>query len=111
MLSYVYHFLSALVFSCAVESFTVLALCVALKQNKKTAYLGAVGTLLTIPYVWFVFPVVFWSERTVALPLAELFAFVIEVFVYRFFGKVHWKIAITFSFLANLMSYMLWQLI
>jgi hypothetical protein len=89
---------------------TVLALSVALKQNKKIAYLGAVGTMLTIPYVWFVFPVVFWSARTVALPVAELFAFLVEACIYKFYGKVHWKIAVLFSFVANLMSYMLWEL-
>ena len=111
MLSYVYHFLAALVFSCAVESITVLILCVFLKQNKKVSYLATLGTMLTIPYVWFVFPVILWSSLTIALPLAELFAFLVEMFLYKLFGKVSWKMAVTFSFFANLMSFVVWKLI
>lgn len=111
MLSYVYHFLEALIFSCVVEGITIFILCTALKQNKKIAYLGALGTMLTIPYVWFIFPVVFWSKLTLALPLAEFFAFLVETFIYRFYGKVSWKVAILFSFFANLMSFILWKLI
>jgi hypothetical protein len=111
MLTYVYQFLDALLFSCFVESIVILVLCCVYKINKRIVLLAGIGTLLTIPYVWFVFPTLFWYSSTLALYLAESFAFLVEVGVYVWLGKLSWKHAMIFSFLANSASYLLGKII
>lgn len=107
MLIYVYQFLHALLFSVVIESFTVLFLCYFLKKNTRIAFVAALGTILTIPYVWFVFPTVFWYSSSTSLFLAELFAFIFEVVLYKTLGKLPWKYALLFSAVANSLSYFL----
>jgi hypothetical protein len=107
MLAYVFHFLSALLFSVVVETVVILVLCKVYKKPYHIALLAALGTMCTIPYVWFVFPTLFWYSSAIALYLAEGFAFVFESFIYRFLGKVTWKQAIVFSLIANSVSYFL----
>ena len=107
MLSYLYQFLHALLFSVVVESIVVLALCIFFKKNKKIALLAIGGTILTIPYVWFVFPTLFWFSSLLNVCSGEGFAFLVEAVIYKLFGKVSWKFALLFSLLANCASYFL----
>lgn len=111
MLSYVYHFLHALTFSVIVESAFVLALCFLLKKDKRIALLAGFGTMLTIPYVWFVFPTLLWYSSSLAILSAEGFAFVGEALIYKYVGKLSWKYALVFSLLANAASYFLGKLV
>ena len=107
MLEYVQQFLISLVFSIVVESVVVLALCVLLKKEKRIAWLAALGTVCTIPYVWFVFPTIFWYSASAALVVGEIGAFVFEAGIYKIFGKISWRDALIFSFIANAASYFL----
>ena len=107
MLSYVYHFLHALTFSIVVETCIVLLLCFLFKKDKRIALLAGLGTMFTIPYVWFVFPTIFWYSSTLGISLAEGFAFLFEVAIYKVFGKISWRYAFLFSLVANAGSYFL----
>lgn len=107
MLTYVHQFLGSLLFSIAVESVVVLFLCVLFKKEKRIAFIAILGTMLTIPYVWFVFPTLFWYSASLALYFGEGFAFLLEAIFYKVFGKLKWEYALTFSLLANSASYFL----
>jgi hypothetical protein len=111
MIDYVYQFFDSLLFSVVVESIVVLLLCNYFKRDKRIAFLAGLGTMLTIPYVWFVFPTIFWFSSVLSISLAEGFAFVFEAMLYKFLGKVTWKQAIIFSLLANGASYFLGKII
>lgn len=110
MLTYVYQFLNALLFSVAVESVVVLILCIVLKKDKKIVLIAGLGTLCTIPYVWFVFPTLFWYSASGAIYIAEGFAFLFEALLYKVLGKLSWKEALLFSFSANTASFFLGKL-
>lgn len=107
MLDYVNQFLGAMSFSVVVESLVVLVLCALLKKDKRIFLVAAFGTLCTIPYVWFVFPTLFWYSASITLYLSEGFAFLFESVLYKFIGKLNWKQALLFSFVANSASYFL----
>ena len=107
MLEYVHQFLIALVFSIVVESVAVLVLCMLLKKEKSIVWLAALGTVCTIPYVWFVFPTIFWYSASATLVMGEIGAFVFEAGIYKIFGKISWRDALVFSLIANAASYFL----
>lgn len=107
MLDYVQRFLEAFVFSVVVESLVVLVLCLVFRQDKRIFWIAVLGTLCTIPYVWFVFPTLFWYSSSMIIYLGEGFAFLFEAVLYKTIGGLGWKYAIVFSFLANLSSYFL----
>lgn len=110
MITYVYQFLHALTFSVITETVIVLLLCIILKKDKRISLIAGLGTVCTIPYVWFVFPTIFWYSASTTVYLAELFAFLLEVLLYKIIGKVSWKYAILFSLVANSASYFLGKL-
>ncbi|MCX6768383.1 MAG: hypothetical protein NTY83_00865 [Candidatus Micrarchaeota archaeon] len=67
---------------------------------------SVVANSLTLPFVWFVFPVLgsglSWALLTA---VAELFAFGAEAALYRaLFGKMGWADAARVSFVCNLLS-------
>lgn len=107
MLDYVQHFLNALIFSIVVESIIVFVLCVVFKKDKRIFLIAVLGTLCTIPYVWFVFPTLFWHSSPAIIYIGEGFAFLFEALLYKILGKLSWKDALLFSFLANITSYFL----
>jgi hypothetical protein len=111
MLTYVYQFLQALLFSVVVESIVIVLLCRIFKRDTKIFLVAILGTLLTIPYVWFIFPTLFWYSSTLSLYLAEGFAFLFEAILYKVIGKLSWKHALLFSFLANCASYFLGKIL
>jgi hypothetical protein len=111
MLAYVHHFLSSLLFSVTVETVSVFLLAIIFKKNKSISLLAGFGTALTIPYVWFVFPTLLWYSSSLSIILAECFAFLVEACIYKLFGKVSWKIALFFSFIANTVSFFLGKLV
>lgn len=107
MLDYVQQFLNALAFSVIVESIVVLFLCAVLKKDKWIFSIAALGTLCTIPYVWFIFPTLFWYSSSMIVYFGEGFAFLFESVLYKTIGKLSWRYAVIFSFLANFASYFL----
>ena len=107
MLDYVYDFIHSLVFSVVVESLVVWILCILFKKDKRIFLVAVLGTLCTIPYVWFVFPTLFWHSSITIILFGEGFAFLFEALLYKILGKLSWKEALIFSFLANIASYFL----
>lgn len=107
MLDYVQLFLSALGFSVIIESLAVLLLCMVFKKDRRIFWVAILGTLCTIPYVWFVFPTIFWYSSSMIVYLGEGSAFLFEAILYKTLGKLSWKYAVLFSFLANASSYFL----
>lgn len=111
MLSYVFQFLQGLTFSVVVEILVVFLLCFAFKKDKRIALVAGLGTLCTIPYVWFVFPTLFWYSSDHGIYLAESFAFLFEMVLYKIVGKLSWRYAFLFSLLANTISFFLGKLL
>lgn len=105
MLDYVHNFLGGLIFSVVTESLVILLLCSLFKKDKRLFLIAALGTLCTIPYVWFVFPTLFWYSSGLIIWLGESFAFLFEAVLYKVLGKLTWKYALLFSFCANFASY------
>jgi hypothetical protein len=105
MLDYVHRFLEALLFSAVIEGAVVLALCAVFKKEKWISWIAVFGTLCTIPYVWFVFPTLFWYAAGLGTFIAESFALLFEAALYRVIGKLNWRNALLFSFIANAISY------
>jgi len=111
MLEYVHEFIRALLFSVIVESVTVVLLCRFFKQDRRAIFVAAFGTLCTIPYVWFVFPTLFWYSSALATMIGEGFAFLFEAFFYKMIGRLSWRLAFLFSLVANAASYFLFKLL
>ncbi len=69
---------------------------------------SVVANSLTLPFVWFVFPVLGSGLSWVLLTaVAELFAFGAEAAVYRvLFQRMDWADAARMSFICNLLSFL-----
>ncbi|MFA5929639.1 MAG: hypothetical protein WC861_02045 [Candidatus Micrarchaeia archaeon] len=110
--SYEQLFLSALLFTVAVET-AVLFLCarVLFKMKAKDApdalllFCGIALSCATLPYVWFIFPS--FASGAAYVAGAELFAFAAEAIGYRFLLRVGWKRALALSFVCNAASFLL----
>ena len=116
MLAYVFQFFDSLAFSVIVESTVVYAIGKLVWKKEITntkfiACLAMIGTFMTIPYVWFVFPTLFWYSYSLSIILAEIFAFIVESFVYKYIGKLSWYQAFVLSLLANSASFFLGKII
>ena len=107
MLIYTSHFLSALLFTVVIETLVVFLLCLLLKKDFRILIVSVLGNICTLPYVWFVFPVMFWYSSNLIVVSGELTAFLFEAILYKFLGKLSWKMAFFFSFVANLASFVL----
>ncbi|MFA6328182.1 MAG: hypothetical protein WCY41_01935 [Candidatus Micrarchaeia archaeon] len=114
--SYEQLFLYALFFTVMVET-AALFLCARLlfKMQAKDApdalllFCGIALSLATLPYAWFVFPMLAGGAAYIAL--AELFAFAAETAGYRFVLRVGWKRAAMLSFICNAASFLLGLLV
>lgn len=79
-------------------------------SNEKIAFLGGFASLATLPYVWFIFPFIFYKSYTLALILSEIFVFTIEMFFYWATLKISFKKAFWLSVIANSASLLLGML-
>lgn len=73
-------------------------------QSKSILFTIAFGTALTLPYVWFIFPYSI-GNMPIAIVIGELFAVVIEMFIYRNYLALSVKKAFIISLIANIASY------
>lgn len=106
--SYELNFLSAFLFTLLIEGIIVYYLYNPDKKTTKIKKLIPViifVNLITLPLVWFVFPL-FFLEYTSFIILAELFAFIAEALLYSYFFRLNIKEALKISFLANLASFL-----
>jgi hypothetical protein len=110
--SYEQMFLGALLFTVAVET-AALFLCARFlfKMTRKEAsdalllFCGIALSCATLPYVWFVFPML--ASGTAYIALAEAFAFLAEAVGYKFLLRTGWKRALVLSFVCNAASFLL----
>ena len=78
--------------------------------NKKFSLNKLVLTILivntvTLPFVWFFFP--FLSDYLIFLMISELFAFIVEAFLYYKILKLKLIHAVKISLIANLVSFLI----
>lgn len=111
VLAYAHQFLLALAFSITVEGLIILVLCLLFKKDKRIAWIAVLGTVCTIPYVWFVCPTIFWYSLTTSIAVGEGGAFIFEAILYKVLGKLNWRYALIFSLLANASSYVLGRIV
>jgi hypothetical protein len=105
-------FASALLFTVALET-AALFICARLlfRMGAREApdalllFCGWVLSFATLPYVWFIFPLMASGAGYVAL--SELFAFAAEAIGYKFILRVDWRRAAALSLLCNAASFLL----
>jgi len=114
--SYEQLFIYALFFTVAVETAALfLSARFLFKMKQKEApdalllFCGVALSFATLPYVWFVFPML--ASGTAYVALAEAFAFAAEAIGYQFILKVGWKRALALSFICNAASFLLGLLV
>jgi len=107
---YLYAFLRAWTVTIGVETLVLIWL---FKNPLKEQLVGikllvitsVFASSLTLPYVWFVFPLAFSGRYSVSLGFSELFAFAIEAIFYKVFLKLSLRNAFIVSFIANACSF------
>lgn len=89
MLKYPYQFLIALLITSIVELLVLLLIWTKTRETflknirfGRLLFLGLFGSLLTLPYIWFVFYNVI-GNRTIFVIISECFAIVVEAVIYR----------------------------
>ena len=110
--SYESLFLYALLFTMAVETAALLlAARLLFKMKQKEApdalllFCGMALSFATLPYVWFIFPML--ASGMAYIALAEAFAFAAEAIGYKFILKTGWKRAAALSLICNAASFLL----
>jgi hypothetical protein len=112
MLAYTYRFLFALVFTIFIETIILWIFIRKIFKFKKgrfnnlnIIFAGIMTSFSTIPYVWYIFPIlIYWSFK-LSLILSEVFAFLVEAVFYRFYFDVKFKYSLLISFVCNLFSW------
>lgn len=112
MLIYTHRFLFSLIFTVVVETIVLWFLLRKIFKFSKDRislsniiFAGIFTNFATIPYVWFVFPFLFYWPANLSLILSELFAFIIEAVFYLFYFKIDYKKVLLISLICNLMSF------
>lgn len=72
---------------------------------------GIFASSITIPWVWFVSPVLFYNSIPIAVMIGEMFAFVVESVFYVFAFKFSVRQAIVISLITNIASFSLGQVL
>ncbi len=104
---YIAFFSLSLAFTLVVELLTLLALTRRLTKIRisfgDVIFWGTCANLLTLPYLWFVFPLFLPSATFVWI--GEMIVVVVEAIVYWQAWKISARTAIALSLVANLFSY------
>jgi hypothetical protein len=113
VLAYVHQFLSNVAFSVVIEGAVAFGMYRLLWGSWRLTPIAAavVGTLLTIPYVWFVFPTLLWATPTLIVVVGEGFAVCVETILYRYVCNISLTQALLLSISANAASYLLGLLV
>lgn len=114
MIIYTYQFLFYLVFTIIVETAVLffftrkfLKIDSEKTKNAKIIFSGIFASFSTIPYVWYVFPIlIYWSEN-LAITLGEIFAIFVESIIFYFILGINYKKVLFVSFVANIISFLL----
>jgi len=107
--AYEIDFLKSLIITVLIET-TVLLLFTKFVFKKPQIKLwivliaGVTASCATLPYLWFIFPL-FIKAKLFYTIFSELFAVFIESFILLGFLKSGFKVAVSLSFLCNIISY------
>jgi hypothetical protein len=112
MLTYTYRFLFALVLTIFIESIILWIFIRKIFKFKdgrfstsNIIFAGIMASFSTIPYVWYVFPIlIYWSFK-LSLILSEIFAILVEAIFYRFYFDMKFRYSLLISFVCNLSSW------
>ena len=67
-------------------------------------FAGFITSFATLPYVWFVFPVLI-TQKIWYILVSELFAVIVEAAIYFFILNVRWRVCFVLSFVCNMASF------
>ena len=118
MLDYTRDFIAALIFTITIE--TGVLFLVARKlfhvpetelSIKKLLFAGCFASFATLPYVWYIFPILLYRSYALAVGVSEICIFLIEAVFYSAFLHFTIKKSLVVSSLANVASLILWFLI
>lgn len=87
---------------------TIILFLILRKQysNQTIVRNSIIASTITLPFVWFVFPL-FGVEYILQISFSEIFALVIEAFIYlKLFQNMNISKAFFISFIANLVSFL-----
>ena len=106
---YEMDFLSALALTVSIEAGVVYALLYYFNREKistKNVLLGGVlPSFATLPYLWFIFPILFMGNHTLYLLVGEFSVTLVEAFILYGVLQIAFKRALIFSMIANFCSY------
>jgi hypothetical protein len=110
---YLQSFIFSLILTLISETLVLLVIFNRFVKQKKTRWEIVLASFFanscTLPYVWFVFPLVFSYYKS--LIISELFAFIVEIIFYHHFLKLSKKQSLLLSLIANLVSFLLGMVI
>ena len=114
MIAYTHKFIFYLFFTVLTETviifFIIRYLFRISSKELKTAKLifsGIFASFSTIPYVWYIFPILIYWSYGWSLILSELSAFFIEAVFYSIFLKLNYKKSLFVSLISNSSSFFL----
>jgi hypothetical protein len=104
-------FLKAAGITISLEMLLALALCRGLRIPIKILYSVLLGNMISLPIVWFVFPLL--NNFSAVVIASELFAFIFEAYVIYWFNRkvIVFKTALILSFVLNSSSFLAGELI
>ncbi|MDD5227244.1 MAG: hypothetical protein PHN45_00350 [Methylococcales bacterium] len=108
MLPYELEFLIALCLTISIE-FVVIVFLIKVFYEKEEfnireiIWAGALPSMATLPYVWFVFPY-FVANRHIYVISVEVFAVIVESFIIALILRIGLKQGFLFSFISNMVS-------
>lgn len=112
MLTYTYRFLFALVFTVFIETIVLWIFIRKIFKFKNgrfstsnIIFAGIMASFSTIPYVWYVSPILIYRSFKLSLILSEAFAILVEAIFYRFYFDVKFRYSLLISFVCNLSSW------
>jgi hypothetical protein len=112
-MKYEYLFLTYLAFTVFVETVTLIIILRYLykfsSEKLPTGMIIFAGliSVATLPYVWFVFPVLFDKNYTMYVLFSEIVVFFVEAAFYHIVLKINWKQSLVSSFACNFVSYLM----
>ncbi|MBN1645682.1 hypothetical protein JW868_01435 [Candidatus Woesearchaeota archaeon] len=107
-IDYELNFLFSLIITLVIEIPVLLIIFRKYQKKKnvgvlKLVLVGAVASCLTLPYLWFILPVIVPSGFYTFT--SEVLAILVEMVIYRYFLEVGWKFALGVSITCNILSF------
>ena len=99
-----HYFAFVLAITIFIETIVLLLLLSKKCDFKKIVLTGVISSTVTLPFVWYFFPV-FVTNFILFCLVSELFAVLAEAVIYHKILNVYLKEAVVYSFIANTISF------